>query len=261
MAADVDDVFRWLQRARELSGELRDPDIAADVPSIAATMTAAQGRLAEARSLAAEHERLASRLTPHHRVHGVAISSEIEEAAGNWPAIADLEGLARERVAANLATPCVRNTRTLLLCAVAAEYAGDRERSVKLEDWAGEVELQGYTGAMSGPRLRLALARNDLGTAEHLVALGGHDSAAAWFRLSAIVARLDALAVLGDRAAVEEEAPPHLLPGRLVEPFALRALGRVRDDEALIRRALERFESMELDWHAEQTRALLSGGA
>jgi hypothetical protein len=35
-------------------------------------------------------------------------------------------------------------------------------------------------------------------------------------------------------------------------------LGRVREDEALIRQALERFEAMGLDWHAQETRAVLS---
>jgi len=37
----------------------------------------------------------------------------------------------------------------------------------------------------------------------------------------------------------------------------LRALGIVREDEALIQQALARFEQMGLDWHAEQTRMLL----
>jgi hypothetical protein len=54
-----------------------------------------------------------------------AMAAEIEELACDWPAIAALEPLARERVAANLSTPCIRNARTLLLCAVAAERGGD----------------------------------------------------------------------------------------------------------------------------------------
>jgi hypothetical protein len=46
-------------------------------------------------------------------------------------------------------------------------------------------------------------------------------------------------------------------PGTFAEPFARRALGIARDDRALLRLALERFEAMELSWHAEQTRRLL----
>lgn len=45
--------------------------------------------------------------------------------------------------------------------------------------------------------------------------------------------------------------------GTFAEPFALRALGTARDDPALRRQALQRFEAMELSWHAEQTRRLL----
>jgi hypothetical protein len=36
-----------------------------------------------------------------------------------------------------------------------------------------------------------------------------------------------------------------------------RAIGVVHQDEGLIGQALERFEALKLDWHAEQTRALL----
>jgi hypothetical protein len=43
-----------------------------------------------------------------------------------------------------------------------------------------------------------------------------------------------------------------------MEPFALRALGRVRGDDSLIEQALTRFEQMGLDWHAEETRAALT---
>ena len=43
-----------------------------------------------------------------------------------------------------------------------------------------------------------------------------------------------------------------------VEPFALRALGQVRGDASLIEQALARFEEMGLEWHAEQTRDLLT---
>jgi hypothetical protein len=42
-----------------------------------------------------------------------------------------------------------------------------------------------------------------------------------------------------------------------MEPFALRALGVVREDEEMISRAVERFDALALGWHAAQTRALL----
>jgi hypothetical protein len=67
---------------------------------------------------------------------------------------------------------------------------------------------------------------------------------------------LDALTALGDRDRIEAEAPKWLQQGSFNEPFALRALGVVRGDRALLTQALERFEAMDLTWHAEQTRRM-----
>jgi hypothetical protein len=78
------------------------------------------------------------------------------------------------------------------------------------------------------------------------------------FGPSGIAARLDAIAALRDRALAEEEATQLLKPGTYVEPFALRALGIVREDEKLIAQADERFKALGLDWYREQTKALLS---
>jgi hypothetical protein len=78
-----------------------------------------------------------------------------------------------------------------------------------------------------------------------------------WFALPIATARLDALAAARDLERLEREAPRFMRPGMYMEPFALRALGIVREDDELITRALDRFEVMRLDWHAAQTRALL----
>jgi hypothetical protein len=56
---------------------------------------------------------------------------------------------------------------------------------------------------------------------------------------------------------VEECAPPLLVPGSYIEPFALRALGRVRNDADLVERAAARFADVGLEWHARATHALL----
>jgi hypothetical protein len=111
---------------------------------------------------------------------------------------------------------------------------------------------------MSGALVRLALVKDDLDALEGLVALEWSGFTRSWWYLSAQTARLDALARLGRREQAEEEAGPLLrLEGTLLEPFALRALGQVRGDRELVRRALERFEAMGLQWHADQTRAVL----
>ena len=118
--------------------------------------------------------------------------------------------------------------------------------------------MQGYGAWIDAPRLRLALARGDFGTVEGL--LREWTSGMGWGELSALSARLDALTVLRDRGRVEAEAPPLLRENTYLEPFALRALGIVRDDEKLVEQALARFEAMGLGWHAGETRVLLAGG-
>jgi hypothetical protein len=49
-----------------------------------------------------------------------------------------------------------------------------------------------------------------------------------------------------------------LRPGTYLEPFALRALGAVRENELLIEQAADHFDAMGLAWHAEQSRKLLT---
>jgi hypothetical protein len=146
------------------------------------------------------------------------------------------------------------NARSLLVCALAAALGGDELESRRLEEGADALEMGGYGLTIDAPRLRLALVRNDLEAAERLL-----DSGEAMYfgELAARAARLDALVALGERDRVEEEAIPLLRPNTYLEPFALRALGLVREDENLIVQALDRFERMGLDWHAGETRPLL----
>jgi hypothetical protein len=82
----------------------------------------------------------------------------------------------------------------------------------------------------------------------------GHD----WMVMSATVStRLDGLLALGRREDVEREAAPLASARSVLRPFALRALGVVREDQALLQDAIERFEAFGLGWHAEQTRLVL----
>jgi hypothetical protein len=60
------------------------------------------------------------------------------------------------------------------------------------------------------------------------------------------------------RERVEEEAALFLAETSYTHPFALRALGLVRGDRTLIEEALAGFEAQGLDWHAAETRSLLS---
>jgi hypothetical protein len=129
-------------------------------------------------------------------------------------------------------------------------YCGDEAESRRLEAKAKAIGLQGYRFWFDPPRIRLALARGDLASLPSLVEAG-------YLELEPPAAFLDALVALGDCVRIEAEAPNWLKPGIYAEPFALRALGVARSDRMLIRQALERFEAMELPWHAEQTKLLL----
>jgi hypothetical protein len=105
---------------------------------------------------------------------------------------------------------------------------------------------------------RLALARRD-GTVVEPDAIDVRSRGNfVWFSFSTVTAKLDAGVALGARDAVEDIAAPYLDGrNRYLEPFALRALGRVRGDRELIGRSLGVFETLGLDWHADETRALL----
>jgi hypothetical protein len=74
--------------------------------------------------------------------------------------------------------------------------------------------------------------------------------------LYALALKLEALIALGRTVEAEEAAVGLIRPGTYLEPFALRTLGLVRSDPTLTHRAVERFETMGLAWHAAKTRAL-----
>jgi hypothetical protein len=193
-------------------------------------------------------------LTPHHAVHGLGLRLMVEELTGDWENARALHEEAEHRVAANVATPCVFNVRSLLVCAVASAEAGDHDEARRLEQSADSLGIEGYGLTLDAPRVRLALLRGDLETVERFLAVPVKTMILA--RVPSLAARLDGLAALGDGERLETEAPPLLRPGTYLEPFALRALGLARGDDKMVERALERFEALGLDWYARQTRAL-----
>ena len=91
---------------------------------------------------------------------------------------------------------------------------------------------------------RLALLRNELDVVEEMidqdVPRRGHD----WMVTSATVStRLDGLLALGRREDVEREAAPFITDRSVLRP-ALRALGAAREDEELLKDAIQRFEAL-----------------
>jgi class 3 adenylate cyclase/tetratricopeptide (TPR) repeat protein len=254
-AGRYEDALTWAQRRFDLVDTITDPDHLVEIRESAMPPVGALARLREARRLAREHVELSQHLSPHHRLHGVALLAEAEELAGDWDAIRKLEGQIERAVGENRDTPCVRNARCLLLCALASVHNGNEERARALERAADQLGMEGHGLALDNVRVRIALARGDLDEVGRLV--GPEPSFRFVFGVPTLAARLDALAAIRDRPRLEQEAPPFLRPGTYFEPFALRALGVVREDAEQIERALERFEALHLDWHAAQTRALL----
>ncbi|MDQ2984540.1 MAG: AAA family ATPase [Actinomycetota bacterium] len=248
----------WEERRFELIDEISDPDHQAEIYASPISGCIWTGRFREARRLAGKHDEIASRLTPHHRMHAVAIPLEIEELAGRWDAIRALEQRAEGAVADNVATPCVRNPRSLLVCAIANVHGGDLDRAREQEERAQGMWMEGYGSTLNAPLLRLRLARGELDEIEELIEApelrGWHRG---WFIFSALTAQLDAFAALGDGPRAEQAAEPHLRRGTYLEPFALRALGSVREDKRLLEQAVAAFEGLGLDWHAAETKKLV----
>jgi hypothetical protein len=211
--------------------------------------------LPSAASAAALHVELAEGLTPHHRLHGAACQTLVEAFRGQWGSVRRLTSAAEQAVDANLAaaTPCPQNVSTLLHCAGASVYGGNEVEGRRLEAKADAIRMEGYRNWFEPPRIRLALARNDLAELERLVALEPMEPFFIWEATF-----LDALVALGDRGRIEAEAPKWLRPGIYAEPFALRALGVARGDAQLLERAAARFVDMGLEWHASETRKLRS---
>jgi AAA ATPase domain/Adenylate and Guanylate cyclase catalytic domain len=244
----------WAEQALGLVDEISDPDHLADVYEGAIPAFSGIGSLGEARRLAALHRQVVEPLTPHHRLHGVSLQLEVEELCANWDGILGSSERTSAAVDENLATPCIRNARSLLVTAVAAGETDDPERADALESRALEVALEGYDFVLAAPRARLALSRGDAAAAVALVPELRDFRMS--FALAHAAARLDSLAAAGELEAVERESSRYLRPGSYTEPFALRALGLVHEDEELLERAEKRFVALGLDWYAGQTERL-----
>jgi class 3 adenylate cyclase/tetratricopeptide (TPR) repeat protein len=255
-AGDYDEAAKWNRRRVSLVDEIDDPDHQQDIYYTALAPAVACGHFDEARRYAMSHEEITRRLSPHHRLHGVSGPLMLEELLGNWEAASRLQQRVEDAVAANTATPCVENERSLLVCALARAYLGDEKEARRLERDAAAHAMTGYGTVPDTPRIQLALHRHDLAAVESLLGEPGVRRSSRPY-LSAMATHLDGFAALGERERVEADATWLLQPNTYLEPFALRALGLVREDASMIERAADRFEAFGLDWHAARTRALL----
>jgi hypothetical protein len=262
-ARRYEEALEWVQKPLEFVDDLTDPEKVAEVYEAVVPPDAALGRFADARAMAHAFDAATARLTPHHRVHGIALTVEIEELAAGWETVRKLTARVERAVEANLATPCVRNQRTLLACAAAARILGDEAESERLEQSGEALGMEGYDLMFGGPRLRLALLKGDASLIEQHTSLLAKallpNEHRYWFVLPTYDVLFEGLIEVGDRAGVEAFAQPLLEPpGTCLEALAHRALGRVRGDRSELETALARFEAMGLERHAQQTRDLLT---
>ena len=255
-ARDFHQACRVMDRVMALLPGLHNPD-ACSIALMSAVFTYLRsGNLGAAAAASAQAVEAAAGLTPHHRLHAAGWQILLAAVTGRWDEVRARAAGAERVVDANLAaaTPCVANVSTLLNCATASALAGEEDEARRLEAKAQGLGMEGdrwYQGWFEPPQIRLALARHELGKVAELAA---HEFDWEWEPVSTF---LEALAALGDRERIEAEAPKWLQAGTFAEPFALRALGIARSDRALLQQALDRFEAMELTWHAEQTKRLL----
>jgi class 3 adenylate cyclase/tetratricopeptide (TPR) repeat protein len=240
-----------------LLSEIDDPDHLCEAYESASPAVAAVCRFDEARRLAELHKELSQRLSAHHRVHSVSLDLELADTLGDWHGLAAQTNRALAAIEANLATPCVRNPRDILLCSVAHFCIGDESRASELERDSSRLAGEGHETYLSGPRIRIALLRGDRSAMEALVELPV-ERALVWGP-GIFAARMDALVALGRHDRIESEAPALVQAETTVEPFALRALGAARRDDELLARADERFVALGFEWHRAQTESLLAG--
>jgi len=115
--------------------------------------------------------------------------------------------------------------------------------------------MEGYGSVLDPLRIEIAIGRGDLPEVERLL---GELNPPDLYDMRGFIARLNALMALGRRTEIENDAPAALKPGSYLEPFATRALGFARSDNGLLSRAVEQFEAMGLEWHAAETKKLLT---
>jgi hypothetical protein len=254
---DYHEGYTWSVRNVALVEEMSDPDRLAYVYGDAAGTWPYVGRFKEAREIAAREVEMAMRLSPHHRLHAAESVVQLETMAGNWPAVSEYSSRAETAFADNVATPCIGGPMMLLSCALAWVHAGNESEAQRLEQVVADFGMEGYGRALAPGEVALATARGDLAALERRLR---DFQPTDLDEVEALTVWLDALVALDRRAEIKERAPALAIAGSYLEPFALRALGYARQDDALIGRATTRFREMGLDWHADMTGRLLSRG-
>jgi class 3 adenylate cyclase len=259
-AGDLEQGRAWLEERLELLPQLVDPDDRHFALMTAVSLHLAAGRLAEAARASEGLDEMVQGLTPHHRLHGMHSRLLIDMIGGRWRDLRALAPQAERAVQANSAAPCPSNASCLLYCALASLNCGEEAEAARLESEADLQMLDPYRWLYFGPKVRLALARQDFTAVDRLVGSVDFDPRSTT-RVAGVdrvrlddgaAAFLDALVVLSANDRIEAEAPRWLSSQTYVQPFALRALAVARSDDRLLDEATARFRAIGLDWRADE---------
>jgi tetratricopeptide (TPR) repeat protein len=245
------------RQAYALEAGTNDPNVGAELRESSFTLFILCGQPEEIRRLLAEHDLAVERLSAHHRLHGVALWMEFHEVTADWDAVRSLIPRTRAAVADNLSTPCVRNTRSLLICAAACAALGDQEEARALEREAVSIQPEGYDVILQGPRIRLALAQGDLEAVRDLSDHANIGRRHLWTYAGTVAAYLDAVAALRDLDRAERDAPQFLGSRSVLEAFAMRTLGVVRADRSLLEEAAALFARLGFEQQSANTRSVM----
>jgi len=259
-AGRLDEAAAQAERLDAIVGSVSDPGLKEVVMTPTLRIAMLLGNLDDARRHVESIDALIRELTPHHRLHGLAYAVEVEELGACWERVLALEPAVEEAVERNRATPCARNARSLLVCALAHEAAGNGGRAAVVERAAEQLRMEGHVRVLEPLLLRLALLRGRSEELQDRIGRYGAPQIRFTWDIAGVAAWLDAAAALGLREAIEAAATDIAYEATYVEPFVLRAIGIARRDEELIHRADRAFAARGLDWFAQQT-PLLVGAA
>jgi class 3 adenylate cyclase len=236
-----------------LHPQIEDPDLHCNTYFVAVDLQIAATRFADARAAVEALADEAQGLTPHHRLHAAGQRVDLEAVCGAWERVREITARTEAAVEANLATPCPLNIASLFSCALGAAVLGEEPEARRLEEAAYATGMRGYGFATDFTRIGLALVRRDLAGAAEIVERLEPNQLEAW-SVRTRAALFDALAAFDDRQRIEADAREWIERPGYVQPFALRALGLAREDDALVEQAAETFDALGLAWHARRTR-------
>lgn len=252
-----DEAAAQAERLEPIVRSLSDPGLKEIVMTPALRIAMHLGRLEDARRHVEAVDAVIRELTPHHRLHGLAYAMEVEELAAGWERILALEAVVEEAVERNRETPCARNARSLLVCALAHEATGNGERAAVVERAAEQLRMEGHVRVLEPLRLRLALLRGRSAELQDRIVRYGAPQIRFTWDIAGAAAWLDAAAALRLTEQVEAAATGLSYERTYIEPFLLRALAIVREDGELLAEAASAFEVLGLGWFAEQTPMLV----